>query len=47
MAVWFPACASSAETGERRGCVVLARAAALVALIDRMRTLRRWSTSSE
>ena len=47
MALWFPACASSAETGERRGCVVLARDAALVALIDPMRTLRRWSASAE
>jgi hypothetical protein len=47
MAVWFPACASSAETGERRGCVVLTRDAALVALIDPMRTLRRWSASGE
>jgi hypothetical protein len=47
MAVWFPACASSAETGERRGCVVLARDAALTALIDPMRTLRRWAASGE
>lgn len=42
MAVWFPACASSAETGERRGCVVLARDAALIERIESMRTLRRW-----
>src|SRR5437879_4451216 len=47
VAVWFPACTSSTETGERRGCVVLARDAALVPLIDRMRTLRRWPASGE
>jgi hypothetical protein len=45
VAVWFPACASSSETGARRGSVVLARDAALVPLIDRMRTLRRWPAS--
>jgi hypothetical protein len=41
-AVWFPACASSAETGARRGCVVLARDSELIWQIDAMRTLRRW-----
>jgi hypothetical protein len=43
MAVWFPACASSAETGARRGCVVLARDGDVVRRIDSARTLRRWT----
>lgn len=42
-AIWFPACASSAETGARRGCVVLARDAEIIQRIDLMRTLRRWT----
>jgi hypothetical protein len=40
--VWFPSCASTAETGARRGCVVLARAADVIQRIDRATTLRRW-----
>jgi hypothetical protein len=42
-AIWFPACVSSAETGARRGCVVLARDAELIRRIDPMQTLRRWT----
>ena len=42
-AIWFPACASGAETGARRGCVVLARDPELIRRIDAMRTLRRWT----
>lgn len=42
-AAWVPACASSAETGARRGCVVLARDAGIIRRIDPMRTLRRWA----
>lgn len=42
-AIWFPAGASSAETGERRGCVVLARDAELIRRIDPTPTLRRWA----
>ena len=45
-AVWFPACASSAETGARRGCAVLVRDAELIRRIDAMRTLRRWRPSA-
>ncbi len=44
-AVWFPACASTAETGARRGCVVLARDTELIRRIGPMRTLRRWATA--
>jgi hypothetical protein len=40
--VWFPACAAGAETGARRGCVVLARAVDVVRRIDAAHTLRRW-----
>jgi hypothetical protein len=42
-AVWFPACVSSAETGARRGCVVLARDPGVIRRIDAMQTLRRWT----
>ncbi len=42
VAVWFPACASRAETGAQRGCVVLARDAELIRRIDLLTTLRRW-----
>lgn len=42
-AIWFPACDSRAETGARRGCVVLARDAELIPQIDSVRTLRRWT----
>ena len=41
-AIWFPACASREETGERRGCVVLARDAEVIRRIEPMQTLRRW-----
>jgi len=44
--VWFPRCDSSAETGARRGWVVLARAADVVRRIDAMATLRRWSADT-
>ena len=40
--VWFPECASAAETGARRGCVVLAQAVDLILRIDTVTTLRRW-----
>lgn len=40
--VWFPRCAASAETGARRGCVVLAGAADVVGALDACATLRRW-----
>jgi len=43
LGVWFPACASTTETGFRRGCVVLARATDLIRRIDTVRTLRRWA----
>lgn len=42
-AIWFPACASTAETGERRGCIVLARDTEVIPRIDAMATLRRWA----
>ena len=42
-AIWFPRCASATETGYRRGCVVLTRAANLIRRIDAVRTLRRWA----
>lgn len=42
-AIWFPACVSGAETGARRGCVVLARDAEIIRRIDLVRTLRRWT----
>jgi hypothetical protein len=42
-AVWFPRCASMAETGFRRGCVVLARAADVIERLDKAATLRRWT----
>jgi hypothetical protein len=41
--VWFPLCAANAETGARRGCVVLARDADVVRLLDGGQTLRRWA----
>jgi hypothetical protein len=41
-AIWFPACASREETGERRGCVVLARDAEVIRWLEPMQTLRRW-----
>ena len=40
--VWFPRCRSADETGARRGCVVLARAADVIKRIDALPTLRRW-----
>lgn len=42
-AVWLPRCASAAETGSRRGCVVLARAPALIGALDAVAGLRRWT----
>lgn len=42
--VWFPRCRSTAETGARRGCVVLARAADVVRRVDALTTLRRWAS---
>lgn len=41
--VWLPRCASAAETGERRGCVVLARAPEVIRRIDGVAAVRRWS----
>lgn len=41
--VWLPRCASAAETGARRGCVVLARAPELIRRIDAVAALRRWT----
>ena len=43
--VWFPRCGSSAETGARRGCVVLAQAADVVRRIDALTTLHRWQAT--
>jgi hypothetical protein len=40
--VWFPRCSSADETGARRGCVVLARAAEVIRQIDALPALRRW-----
>lgn len=40
--IWFPDCAAVAETGARRGCVVLARAADVIERIETVPTLRRW-----
>lgn len=40
--VWFPRCAAGSETGARRGCVLLARAAAVVREIDALETVHRW-----
>jgi hypothetical protein len=42
-AAWFPTCPSVAETGFRRGSVVLARANDLIRRIDNVKTLRRWT----
>jgi hypothetical protein len=47
MALWLPACVSAAESGARRGCVVLARDAALVRRMNEMETLRRWDLAVE
>lgn len=44
--IWFPACASSAETGAQRGSVVLARDPGLIQRIAPMRTLRRWTPAA-
>jgi len=44
--VWFPRCAASTETGEQRGCVLLARAARVVREIDALETLRRWEPTA-
>lgn len=44
VAVWFPARPSSAETGARRGCVVLSRDPGLVRQLDSLPSLRRWVT---
>jgi len=44
--VWFPRCDSAAETGARRGCVVLARAPELIRRIDAVAALRRWSDAA-
>lgn len=41
--VWFPRCTAAAETGARRGCVVLARAPQLIRRIDAVAALRRWT----
>jgi hypothetical protein len=41
--LWFPTCPSSMETGERRGCVVLARAGDVVRRVDGVTSLRRWA----
>ena len=40
--VWFPRCASDEETGERRGCVVLAGGHDEIARLDQVALLRRW-----
>jgi len=42
-AIWFPAGRSSAETGARRGCILLARDVDLIQRIDSILTLRRWT----
>jgi hypothetical protein len=43
--VWFPRCVASAETGSRRGSVLLAHAADIVRQVDALPTLRRWATA--
>lgn len=40
--VWFPACSGRAETGYRRGCVVLTCSPALQRLVDAVPGLRPW-----
>jgi len=44
--VWLPRCACADETGARRGCVVLARAPAMIDALDAVAGLRRWPTAS-
>lgn len=41
--IWFPSCPAAAETGARRGCVVLAGDADVVRMLDSLPTLRRWA----
>jgi hypothetical protein len=41
--IWFPRCASDDESGERRGCVVLAQDSDVVRRIDAVTALRRWT----
>jgi hypothetical protein len=41
--VWFPRCNSAAETGMRRGCVVLAHGADVIRRLDSLATLRSWA----
>ena len=43
--VWFPRSPASAETGARRGCVILAQAAGVVRDLDALHTLRRWNAA--
>lgn len=43
--IWFPRCAATAETGVRRGCVVLATAPEVIATIEAVSSLRRWDTA--
>jgi hypothetical protein len=44
--VWFPHCASTTESGARRGCVVLAGASDVIARVDRVAALRPWARAS-
>jgi hypothetical protein len=44
--VWFPRCSASAETGARRGCVVLAHAADVVRRMNALTNLRRWTSDT-
>jgi hypothetical protein len=41
--IWFPRCHSSAETGARRGAVVLAHAADVVRRLNALTMLRPWA----
>jgi hypothetical protein len=41
--IWFPRCPALAETGYRRGCVVLAEDEDVTRLVDSVGRLRRWS----
>ena len=43
-AAYFPATPSHAETGSRRGCVVLAVDPGLIDVLDGLALLRRWTT---
>jgi len=45
LAVYFPAAASAAETGAKRGSVTLTADPGLAAILDRLPALRRWNAA--